>query len=78
MGGFSRFCSIDADRLLLPFVYLKMKNVGPGIMADDIQIVLAAYDLCAIQLGEEDCFAIKIGAGQKIAERIHNATAAAR
>src|SRR4051812_22756853 len=47
-------------------------------MADNVEVVLAAYDLRAIDLGHEDGFIIRVRAGEKVAERIDDAAAAAR
>jgi hypothetical protein len=38
------------DRLLGPFVHVKLKNVRARVMADDIEIVFTANNLCPIDL----------------------------
>jgi hypothetical protein len=38
------------DRPLRPFVHVKLKNVRPRVMADDVEIVFAANNLCPIDL----------------------------
>src|SRR5271157_2102432 len=60
------------------FVHVELENVGPRVMADNIQVVLATDDLSAIDLGEQNRLAFKVRSGKKIAKRIDDATAAAR
>jgi len=67
----------NADRMLRPLVYVQSKNVGTGIVTDDIEIVLAANDLPEIDFGNENCFAIDVGSRKEIAKGIDDATATA-
>lgn len=63
--------------MLGPLVDLQLKNVGARIVADDIEVVLAANNLPEINFGEEDCFAIGVGSSKEIAKGINDATATA-
>ena len=66
------------DRGLLPFVDMELENVRASVVTDDIEVHFPADDLGAVDFGDEDDFVFKIGAGEKIAKRIDDATAAAR
>jgi len=63
--------------MLRPLVYVQLKNIGTGIVTDDIKIVLATNDLPEIDFGDENCFAIGVGSNKEIAEGIDDATATA-
>src|SRR5260370_6608162 len=63
--------------MLRPLVYMQLKNVGTGIVTDDIKIVLTADDLPEIDFGGENCFAIGVRSNKEIAEGIDDATATA-
>jgi hypothetical protein len=67
----------NADRMFRPFVYVQLENVGTGIVADDIEIVLAADDLPEVDFCDEDCFAIGVRSSKEIAKGIDDATATA-
>src|SRR6266849_4154500 len=63
--------------MLGSLVYVQLKNVGTGIVAHYIEVVLAADDLREIDFRDEDCFALRVGAGKEIAKGVDDATATA-
>src|SRR6266404_340948 len=67
----------NADRMLGPLVDVQLKNVGAGIVADDIEVVLAADDLPEIDFRDEDCFAFGVRSCQEITKGINYTTATA-
>src|SRR4029077_5026641 len=60
-----------------PCVNVELENVGSGVMANDVQIVFAAHNLCRVNFRDQDFFTFCVWAGKKISERVDNATAAA-
>ena len=58
-------------------VHVELKDIRPRIMACNIQVVFAPDYLRAIDLGDQDLFALHVRSGKKIAERIDNTAAAA-
>src|SRR5260370_601829 len=72
-----RFNLANGHRLLCLFVDVKLKDVWPRIMADNIQVVLSPDNLGAIDLGGQNRFALRVRPGKKIPEGVDNATAAA-
>ena len=63
--------------MLGPLVDVQLENVGAGIVADDIEVVLAADDLPEIDFRDEDCFAIGVWSSKEIAKGINYTTATA-
>src|SRR5580692_6485826 len=61
--------------MLGTLVDLELKDVGARIVADGVEIVLAANDLGGIDFGYEDGFSFGVGAGKEVAERVDDATA---
>ena len=66
------------DGTLWPLVHVQLENVRSRIMAYHIEIILAADDLRAIDLGGQDHLIFRVRSRKKIAERIDDAAAAAR
>lgn len=46
-------------RLFRAPVYMKLKNVGPGVVADHIQGILSRNNLVPVDLCDEDGFAFR-------------------
>src|SRR5439155_1876231 len=69
---------MQSDGLLRPLVDMKLKNIRPGIMTDHIEVELAADDLCAVDVGDQDRFTLHVGPREKVAEWIDDAAAATR
>src|ERR1700730_1531910 len=67
----------NCDRMLGHLLDEQLKNIGAGVVADDIEVVLAADDLPEINFRDEDCFAVGVGPSKEIAKGIDDATAAA-
>lgn len=63
--------------LLRLFVNVKLKNVRPRIVTDDIQIIFSSDDLGAIEFGNQNRFSLRMGSGKEISKRVDDATAAA-
>src|SRR5216683_783334 len=72
-----RLAAMNGHRLIRLLVDVELKDIRPGIVAHNIQVVLASDDLGAIDLGDQNSFAVRVGSGKKIAEGIDNTTATA-
>ena len=59
------------------FVHTQLKDVRRRVVADDVEVELAADDLRGIDLGGQDGLAIQVRPGQERAEGIDDAAAAA-
>src|SRR5579863_3567810 len=69
---------MGGDWHLGALVHLQLKNVGPRVVADHIQVKLPAHDLGTIDLSSEYGLAFRVGAGEEVPEGIHDAAAAPR
>ena len=58
------------------FVHLQLEDVGPGVVAGDVEVVLAARHLVEVQLGGEDRLLVETGAGEHHAEGVDDGGAA--
>ena len=55
----------------------QLEDVGSSVMADDVEIEFAADDLGQIEFGRQYAFGIERRAGQHLAQRADDTTAAA-
>ncbi len=69
---------MSGDGRLGAFVDVKLKDVGAGVVADNIKIVFPADDLSAIDFSDENGFVLKIRSCKEIAERVNDAASPAR
>jgi hypothetical protein len=67
----------SGDRTLRPLVDVQLENVGTGIVAHNIEVVLTVDDLSEIDFRDENGFALRVWSGKEIPEGIHDATSAA-
>src|SRR4029077_3782969 len=67
-------CSLRGDRLLGPFVNVQLKDVRASVVADDVEVEFPADDLRAINLRRQDHLVFSVGTGEKVPERIGDAT----
>jgi hypothetical protein len=56
---------------------VKSKNIGSGVMTNDVQIIFAANNLRRVNFGDQDFFAFRVWSGKKISERVDDTTATA-
>src|SRR5258708_809537 len=63
--------------MLGPFIDVQLENVGAGIVAGDVGVVLGANDLSKIGFRDEDCLPIGVRSSKEIAKGINDATATA-
>jgi hypothetical protein len=75
--GRSLLACSSGDWFFGSFVNVKLENVGTGVVANDVQIVFAAHNLCQVHFGDQDSFAFGVRYGKKISKRVDNATATA-
>src|SRR5262249_34975617 len=68
------FMTMHSDAPLGPLVDVELKDIGPGIVSDNIEAEFAARDLAEIDFGHEDRFIVRVRPGDEVAERIDDAT----
>ena len=67
---------MSGDAALWPFIDVELKDVGPGVMTDNIQIELALNYPGDIDLCYQNSLAIRVRSGDEISERVDNAASA--
>jgi hypothetical protein len=62
-------CRLRDDRAPRTLVDREAEDVGPGVVAHDVEVVLALGDLPEVEVGAQDRFALGVRAGEDLAER---------
>ena len=73
----SRVTDLAPNRLPGRLVDRQLEDIGPGVMADDVEIEPGLDDFGQVEVGDQHLFTVKHRSGQHVAQRADDHAAAA-